>query len=78
MACVTARAEAFKRELPMAMRNFVVAQARDRLRYAYTRGGSYMPQPKQYRVGDFVYVKRRATDTVECIASQVILQVILI
>ena len=38
---VTARAETFKRELPMAMRNLAVAQARDRLRYAYTMGRSY-------------------------------------
>ena len=35
-----------------------------------------MPKPKQYWVGDFVYVKRRATDTRECSASQVILQMI--
>ena len=40
VACVTARAEAFEREVPMAMMNLTVAQARDRLRYAYTRGGS--------------------------------------
>ena len=35
-----------------------------------------MPKPKQYRVVDFVYVKRRATDTLHCSASQVILQAI--
>ena len=57
----------------MAMRNMAVAQARDRLRYV---GGSYGPKPKRYRVGDFVYVKRRPTDTLDCSASQVILQVI--
>ena len=33
VAGVTARAEAFKRELPMAMRNLAAAQARDRQRY---------------------------------------------
>ena len=76
VAGVTARAEAFKPELQMAMRNLAVAQARDRLRYAYTRGGTYRPRPKQYWVGDFVYVNRRATDTLDCSANQVILQVI--
>ena len=60
----------------MAVRNLGVAQARGRLRYAYTRGGSYTPKPKQYWVGDFVHVKRRATDTLDCSSSQVILQVI--
>ena len=57
----------------MAMRNLAVEQARDRLRYAYTKGGSYRPKPKQYRVGDFVYVKRKATSTLDCGASHVIL-----
>ena len=57
VAGVTARVEAFKRDLPMAMRNPAVALARDRLRYAYNRGGSYRPKPKQYRVGDLVHVK---------------------
>ena len=76
VACVTARAEAFIREVPMATRNLGIAQAKDRLRYAYTRGGSYRHKPKLDRVGDFVYVKRRATDTLDCSASQVILHVI--
>ena len=60
---VTARADTFKRELSMAVRNLAAAKAKDRLRYAYTKGGSYTPKPKQYEVGDFVYVKRRATNT---------------
>ena len=47
VAGVTARAEVFKRELPMAMCNPAVAQARDRLRYAYTKCGSYRPKPKK-------------------------------
>ena len=56
------------------MRNLAVALARDSLGYAYTRGGSYRPKPKQYWVGDFVYVKRRATNTLDCSARQVILR----
>ena len=43
VAGVTARAEASKRDLPMAMRNLAVARVRDKLRYAYTRGESYWP-----------------------------------
>ena len=60
----------------MVMRNLGISHARDRLRYAYTRGGSYRPKPKQYWVGGFVYVKRRATDTLDCSASHVILHVL--
>ena len=58
----------------MTMRNLAAAQTRDTLRYAYTKGGSY--KPKQYRMEDFVYVKRRATDTLDCSANPVILQVV--
>ena len=32
--------------------------------------------PKRYLAGDFVYVKRRATDAMDCRVSDVILQVI--
>ena len=35
--------------VPMAMKNMVIAQARDRLRYADTIGGTYRHTPKQYR-----------------------------
>ena len=66
----------FKRDIPMAMKNLATKKARDRLRYAFTRGGTYRPIPKQYRVGDFVYVKRRTTDMLESTASPIILQVI--
>ena len=45
-------------------------------RYAYTRGGTYLSKLKQYRVGDIVYVKRRATDTLDCSASPIILHII--
>ena len=60
----------------MAMKNLAIVQARDRWRYAYPRGGTYRPKPKLYRVGDFVYVKRRATDTLDYSASPIILQII--
>ena len=67
------REEQFIREMPMAMRNQATAQARDCLRYVYTRGGTNMPKPKQYRVGDFVHVKRRSIYTLDCGASPIIL-----
>ena len=51
VAVVTARAKAFKRGLLMTIRNLTVAQARDRVRHAYTKGESYRPRPKQYWVG---------------------------
>ena len=47
-----------KREIPMAMKSLAITLARERLRYAYTRGGTYKLKPKQYGVGDFMYVNR--------------------
>ncbi len=44
-----------KRVMPMAMENLSIAQHRDTLRYAHTRGGNYKPKVKQFDVGDFVY-----------------------
>ena len=73
---VAERAEVFKNEIPMAMKNLATAKAWDRLRYACTRGGTYRPKPKQYWVGDLVYVKRKSTDTLDCSASPIILQII--
>jgi len=45
----------FKRVMPMAMENLSVAQHRDTLQYAPTRGGSYKTKVRQFDVGDFVY-----------------------
>ena len=50
---VAERAEMFKNDIPMAMRNPATAHAWDQLRYAYTNGGTFRPKPKQYPLGDF-------------------------
>ena len=71
VADVVLRAKAVKHKIPMTMKNMATAQARDRLRYAYTRGGTYTPKPMQYRVRDLVYVKRRPTDTLDCSAGRI-------
>ncbi len=52
---ITERAILFMRVMPMAMENLSIAQHRNTLRYAHTRGGSYKFKVKQFDVGDFVY-----------------------
>ncbi len=52
---IAERAALFRRVMSMAMENLSIAQHRDTLRYAHTRGGSYKPKVKQFDVGDFVY-----------------------
>jgi hypothetical protein len=54
---IAERAALFKRVMPMAMENLSIAQHRDTLRYAHTRGGSYKPKVRQFDVDDFVYLK---------------------
>ena len=39
--------------------NGLIAQHRDTLRYAKTRGGAHVPKMRRYEVGDYVYVKYR-------------------
>jgi hypothetical protein len=53
---ITERAISFKKVMPMAMEKLSIAQHRDTLRYAHTRGGSYKPKVRQFDVGDFVYL----------------------
>jgi hypothetical protein len=51
---IAERATLFRRVMPMAMENLSIAQHRDTLWYAHTRGGNYKPKVRQFDVGDFV------------------------
>ena len=62
---VNERAQMFAREMPMAMRNLQIAQHRDQLRYATTRGGSYRPRQRKFEVGDYVYMRRQQQTTLD-------------
>ncbi len=59
----------------MAMENLSIAQHRDTLQYAHTRGGSYKPKVKQFDVGDFVYLQRQPNDTLDTSSSHTILRI---
>ena len=62
------RAELLNNEIPIALKNLATTQARDGLMYVSRRGSTYRPIPKQYRVGDFLYVKRKSNITLNCSA----------
>jgi len=72
---IVKRAALFKRVMPMAMENMSIAQHRDTLRYAHTRGGSYKPKVKQFDVGDFVYLQRQPNDTLDTFFDRIILRI---
>jgi len=72
---ISERAALFKRVMPMAMENLAIAQHRDTLRYAHTRGGSYQPKVRKFEVGDFVYLQRQPNDTLDTSTSRTILRI---
>jgi hypothetical protein len=59
----------------MAMENLPIAQHRDTLRYAHTRGGSYKPKVRRFNVGDFVYLQRQPDDTLNISSGCTILKI---
>ncbi len=59
----------------MAMENLSIAQHRDTLRYAHTRGGSYKPKVRHFDVGDFVYLQRQPNDTLDISSGRIILRI---
>jgi hypothetical protein len=63
------------RVMPMAMENLSIAQRRDTLRYAHTRGGSYKPKVTQFDVSDFVYLQRQPNDILNIFSSRIILRI---
>lgn len=60
----------------MAMGNLQIAQHRDTLRYAHTRGGSYLPKPRKFSVRDYVYLQRQVGNTLDTVASKTILRIL--
>lgn len=60
----------------MAMGNLKVAQHRDTLRYAHTRGpGGWKPKVVQFVVRDSAYLQREMVDTLDARAGTRILRV---
>jgi hypothetical protein len=59
----------------MAMENLSIAQHRDTLRYAHTRGGSCKPKVRQFDVGDFVYFQQKPNDTLDTYSGRTILRI---
>lgn len=73
---LTARGKLFQRVLPMAMNNLAIAQHRDQLRYAFTRGGSWKPKARKFQPGDFVYLQHRPAGTLDVNTGWLILRVV--
>jgi hypothetical protein len=69
------RAIALAHAIPTAMENLVAAQQRDVKRYRHRRSGIYKAQPYQFSVGDFVYYRQPAENTLDVKTARHILRV---
>jgi hypothetical protein len=72
---IAERVVILKRVMPMAMENLSIAQHRNTLRYAHTRGGNYKPKVRHFDVGNFVYLQRQPNDTLDTFSSHIILRI---
>jgi hypothetical protein len=61
--------------MPLAMDNLSIAQHRDTLRYAHTRGGNYKLKVRQFDVGDFVYFQQQLNDILDTSSGRTILRI---
>ena len=64
-----------QRAMRMAMENLSITQHRDTLRYACICSGTYRPQLRRFRQGDYVYLQREAPTTLDVRAGCTILRV---
>lgn len=55
--CLDQRGQAFKRVMPLAMRNVEISQQRDKERYKLVRGGGWDRPKASFMPGDYVMLK---------------------
>ena len=76
-ANLVSRAQYLTHVVPTIANNLAIASHRDTLRYAKTRGGSYLPKVRKFATGDFVYVRRRnVLNTLQTAAKQMVVRVL--
>lgn len=59
------RGEMFREVIPLAMRNLAIAQQRDRERYKRVRGAGWDRPKAEFKVGDFVLLRRPRRSTLD-------------
>ena len=70
------RHKSLARDMPIAAGNLLIAQERDTLRYAETRSGAWVKKHEFFKIGDFVYGRRRPANTLQRTAAPYILRVV--
>ena len=70
------RGQAFKRVMPLAMRNLAIAQQRDKERYRLVRGGGWDRPKASFNPGDYVMLKQKTDNTLGAPARPHVLRVV--
>ncbi|GIL49963.1 hypothetical protein Vafri_6086 [Volvox africanus] len=71
------RTKDVQRLMPEAAGNLLIAQQRDKHRYARIRGGGYKPRLSRFEAGDYVYViERNRTNTLQVPTRENVLRVV--
>ena len=76
---LTARSKIIRTITPIIANRLAVVQPRDKLRYAQTRSGAYLPMVRKFSIGDYVYLRRpNQVSTLQIRAQQVVVRVMVI
>ena len=70
------RGQAFKRVMPLAMRNLAIAQQRDMERYRLVRGGGWDRPKASFAPGDYVMLRQVTTSTLEAPSRPHVLRIV--
>ena len=70
------RGQAFKRVMPLAMRNLAIAQQRDKERYRLVRGGGWDRPKASFMPGDYVLLKQQTVNTLDAPTRSHVLRVV--
>ena len=70
------RGQAFKRVMPLAMRNLAIAQQRDKEGYRLVRGGGWDKPKATFTPRDYVFLKQKTNNTQDAPARPHVLRVV--
>ena len=70
------RGQAFKRVMPLAMRNLAIAQERDKERYQLVRGGGWDRPKASFQPNDYVMIRQVTDNTLEAPARPHVLRIV--
>ena len=75
-AFLNERGEAFRRVMPLAMRNLAIAQQQDKERYRLVRGGGWDGPKATFKPGDYVMIRQVTKNTLQAPSRPHVLRIV--